>query len=67
MATRFGSTSENMIRIRLSPMIRAASTKSRRLTDRVWARSTRAPQAQPVMAMITPISSVFDRPAAAGS
>ena len=36
----------------------------RRFTDIVWARSTLAPHAQPVMAMITPISSVFDRPEA---
>ena len=53
-----------MIRIRLSPITRAASTKSRRLTDSVWARSTRAPHAQPVTAMMTPMSSVFDRAAA---
>ena len=45
-------------------MIRAASTKSRLRSDRVCARSTRAPQAQPVMAMTSAISSVFERPPA---
>ena len=40
-----------MIRQVRSPLARAASTKSRRRSDRVWARSTRAPHAQPVRAM----------------
>ena len=48
IAVRFGRISAVMIRHVLSPLARAASTKSRRRSDSVWARSTRAPHAQPV-------------------
>ena len=51
MAVRFGMISAVMMRHVLSPLARAASTKSRRRSDRVWARSTRAPHAQPVTAI----------------
>ena len=51
MAVRFGMISAVMMRHVLSPLARAASTKSRRRSDSVWARSTRAPQAQPVTAI----------------
>ena len=51
MAVRFGMISAVMMRHVLSPLAREASTKSRRRSDSVWARSTRAPQAQPVTAI----------------
>src|SRR5699024_6209508 len=49
----FGMISLTMIRTRDSPVARAASTKSRRRSDIVWARSTRADPAQEVIAMTT--------------
>ena len=47
-------------------MARAASTKSRLRSDRVWARSTRAPHAQPVtvITMMMPVEPEFGRYAA---
>ena len=48
--------SKLMIRQPRSPTMRAESTKSRFLSDSVWTRSTRAPHAQPVTLMISPIS-----------
>ena len=56
---RLGRISNAMIRQLFSPMIRAESTKSRLRMDRVWARSCRAPNAQPVTAMMTPITMSF--------
>ena len=57
-----------MIRQVLSPLIRAASTKSRLRSDSDCARSTRAPQAQPVNAMTAPTSTVVAaRPSGRGS
>ena len=56
---RFGRISNVMIRQLFSPMIRAESTKSRVRMDSVWARSSRAPNAQPVTAMMTPITTSF--------
>ncbi len=51
IAQRLGSTSAITMRHVRSPVARAASTKSRRRSERVWARSTRAPHAQPVAPM----------------
>ncbi len=51
IAVRFGRISAVMMRQVRSPFARAASTKSRRRNDRVWALNTRAPQAQPVIAI----------------
>ncbi len=48
-----------MIRQLFSPTIRAESMKSRLRMDSVWARSCRAPNAQPVMLMMTPIMMSF--------
>ena len=56
IGSRLGTISQPMIRPVLSPVIRADSTKSRLRSESVCARSTRAPQAQPVSAMIVPIS-----------
>ena len=55
-----------MIRDVFSPVARAASTKSRLRSDSVWARSTRAPQAQPVteMTRMIPIEPLWGRYAA---
>ena len=61
IGSRFGAISVNMMRHRLSPMIRDASTKSRLRSDMVWARSTRAPHAQPVSEITSPITKAFDR------
>ncbi len=47
-AMRFGSISTVMMRCSGSPLARAACTKSRLRSDIVCARSTRAPQAQPM-------------------
>ena len=49
IGSRFGRISKPMIRQLRSPVTRADSTKSRLRSDSVWARSTRAPEAQPVM------------------
>ena len=51
MAVRLGRISAEMIRHVLSPLARAASTKSRFRSESVCARRTRAPHAQPVAAM----------------
>ncbi len=51
MAVRFGRISKTMMRQVDSPVARAASTKSRRRSDRVCARSTRAPHAHEVQPM----------------
>ena len=48
MAVRLGRISAEMIRHVLSPLARAASTKSRFRSESVCARRTRAPHAQPV-------------------
>ena len=55
-ARRFGSISTAMMRKSGSPLTRAACTKSRLRSDIVCARSTRAPQAQPVIASTPAIS-----------
>jgi hypothetical protein len=47
----FGRISWNTTRNELSPENRAAVTKSRERRDCVWLRSTRAPQAHPVITM----------------
>ena len=62
-AVRFGMISKKMMRHIGSPLARAASTKSRLRSESVCARSTRAPQAQPVRA----ITSAIVSPPAEGS
>src|SRR5262245_9969253 len=59
MATRFGTISDMMMRQVRSPLIRAASTKSRLRSDSDCARSTRAPHAQPVNAITPPTRRSF--------
>ncbi len=49
IASWFGRMSRAMILAVLSPVARAASTKSRLRSERVWALSTLAPQAQLVI------------------
>src|SRR3984893_11097612 len=56
---RLGKISNPMIRQLFSPMIRAEPTKSGLRMDRVWAGSCRAPNAQPVTLMMTPITRSF--------
>ena len=58
---RLGTTSENMIRLRFSPIIRADSTKSRLRSDMVCARRTRAPHAHPVKEMMSPMTRELER------
>jgi len=55
----FGRISRNTIRAGLSPLNTAAVTKSRERSDWVCERSTRAPQAQPV---ITTTSTIMPIP-----
>src|SRR5580658_8231747 len=57
--TRLGKISKVMIRQLRSPTIRAESMKSRLRMESVCARSCRAPNAQPVTLMMTPITMSF--------
>ena len=63
MASSFGRMSNSMILSELSPVALAASTKSRLRSESVCARSTRAPQAQPVtvITMMMPVDPEFGR------
>ena len=54
----FGMISAKMMRGVDSPLMRAACTKSRLRSERVWLRKTRPPQAQPVTEITTMIAAV---------